>query len=62
MDFDWIDMVEIENFGRKMSKHFLNCEPVDCIKQLNEALNEYGITTFDYNFLLGVRHGVEATL
>ena len=52
-------MLEMVAFGKAMSKHFFNCEPKDCIKQLNEALNAWDITAFDYNFLLGVRRGVE---
>jgi hypothetical protein len=57
-----IDMVSMTNFGKAMSKHFLNCEPRECIEQINEALNAIDITVFDYNFLLGVRRGVEERL
>ncbi len=57
-----IDMVSMTAFGKRMSKHFLNCEPRECIEQLNEALDAWDITAFDYNFLLGVRHGVEQRL
>ena len=52
-------MLEMVAYGKAMSKHFFNCEPIDCIKQLNEVLNAVDISAFDYNFLIGVRRGVE---
>ena len=54
-----MDMLEMVAYGKAMSKHFFNCEPIDCIKQLNEVLNAVDISAFDYNFLIGVRRGVE---
>lgn len=57
-----IDMVAMTMFGKKMSKHFFGCEPIDCIRQINEALRAPDISGLDYNFLLGIRRGVEEKL
>lgn len=57
-----IDMVAMTNFGRSMAKHFFGCEPQECIDQINEVLDSYGISTLDYNFLLGVRYEIEKRL
>jgi hypothetical protein len=54
-----IDMVAMTMYGRKMAKHFFGCEPRECIKQLNEALDMSGLSALDYNFLLGVRQEME---
>lgn len=57
-----MDMLRMVEFGKKMSKHFLNCEPMDCIRQINEVLGLRDTTPLDYNFLIGVRYGIEEQL
>jgi len=57
-----IDMIAVTKFGHRMAKHFFNCEPQECIDQLNEVLDSRSISILDYNFLLGVRRAIENRL